>query len=112
MSARETDRGPVSAYSENVAGLDDLVAVLAPLVAEHIEARDELLGVDQAAELMHTTSRWLRDQARAGRVPHRRHGKAYVFSRGDLLAWSEARSRGPRRGREGSGPSLRSVGGP
>lgn len=99
----------MSVQPQAPAALDDLVAVLAPLVAEHLEARDELLDVDQAAELLHTSPRWLRDQARVGRVPHRRHGKAYVFSRRDLLAWSEARSRGPRHRSEGSTPSLRAV---
>lgn len=96
-------------HPEVLSSLEELVAVLAPMVAEQLQPADELLDVDQAAALMHASPRWMRDQARANRIPHRRHGKAYIFSRRDLMAWSEARSQGPRHRVEGSTPSLRSV---
>lgn len=47
---------------------------------------ERLHTVDEAADLLRVGSRWLADQARAGKVPHRRLGRFIRFSDADLSA--------------------------
>ena len=50
-------------------------------------AQREVLNVDEAAELLGVSPWTIREQARLGRLPGRKIGKEWRFSREALLNW-------------------------
>lgn len=58
---------------------------------------DHLLDAKQAGELLNLPPTWLMAEARRDRVPHIRFGRYVRFDRAQLLAWADARHRGPVR---------------
>lgn len=61
---------------------------------------DRLLTADEAAELLGVQVSWLRQQTRAGNVPHVRLGRYVRYDRDDLAAWVESL-------KHGGGPAWR-----
>lgn len=111
MSARgpaEPGRPPVSAPERLTSNGDALdVERLAAAVAERLAAAsppDALLDAAGAAALLGVPTGWVRQEARAERLPHVRLGRYVRFERDALLAWRRERARGPRPRRAGSGP--------
>jgi excisionase family DNA binding protein len=51
------------------------------------QPEEDVLDLNQAAELLKVSDRTLWGLAREGRVPSRRVGKQYRFSRSQLLEW-------------------------
>ena len=98
MSAQPTSgarRGPedeLPKFSLDAAS----VAAVAKALAEMRPDERALLDADGAARLLNLPASFLLREARSDRVPHVRIGRYVRFDRGDLLAWAEARSRGPR----------------
>lgn len=90
--------------SSNAPELDAFAAAVAAHLAAAMPApapaRDPeaLLEARAAAELLAVPPSWLRAEARAGRVPHRRFGKYVRFDRVELLEWADRQARGPRTG--------------
>lgn len=62
-----------------------------------------LLNAEEAGELLNVPKTWVLAEARCNRIPHVRLGRYVRFDRADLLAWAQARRRGPvRRGEQRS----------
>jgi excisionase family DNA binding protein len=104
--ARPRASGDVGVQS-NAAPVD--VAAVARAVAAELAAApppDALLDAAGAARLLGVPESWVRQEARADRIPHVRLGKYVRFDREALLAWAAGRSRGPR---TGSGPVPRAA---
>jgi excisionase family DNA binding protein len=59
---------------------------------------NELLSLRRAARQLSIPTRWLRDEADAGRVPHLRAGSRYLF---DLTALTQALAERAAKTREG-----------
>lgn len=75
------------------------VAHLADLLADRLAERapaPQLVDARAAATQLGVPFSWLLAEARANRVPHVRLGKYVRFNPGELAAWAEARTRGPR----------------
>lgn len=51
---------------------------------------DEVLTVKEAAELLRMSTAWVYENAKAGRLPAFRAGRAIRFTRRTLLSWLEA----------------------
>ena len=73
------------------------LAELAALVAEAKAPR--LVDANAAAEMLGVPVSWVRQEARAGRLPHVPLGRYVRFEPAALEAWWRARGRGPQRGR-------------
>ena len=56
-----------------------------------------LLNADQAAELLNVSKWWVRQEARANRIPHVRLGRNVRFDGEALEEWWRARLQGPVR---------------
>jgi hypothetical protein len=77
-----------------------------------------LLGADDLGALLKHTPEWVRDQCRAGRLPHHRVGKRYLFTPedvADIFAATAIATRpedppAPRLPRRDRLPSYRRVG--
>jgi excisionase family DNA binding protein len=54
-----------------------------------------LLTAEQAAELLNVSKWWVRQEARANRIPHVRLGRNVRFDAEALEDWWRARLRGP-----------------
>lgn len=61
---------------------------------------DRLLTAEEAAEFLNVPPGWVREQTRAGHVPHVSLGRYRRYRESDLLAWLESLT-------EGGGPSWR-----
>jgi excisionase family DNA binding protein len=61
---------------------------------------DRLLEAKDVAELLGVPVGWVREQTRAGNVPHVTLGRYKRYDRGDVLAWVESL-------KDGRGPSYR-----
>ena len=48
---------------------------------------DRLVSADSIAELLGVPATWVRDHARAGTIPHYRHGRYVRFREDEVLAW-------------------------
>jgi hypothetical protein len=77
-----------------------LAAEVAPLIADALAKRVEPEFVD--AEGARTflglpSAKWVLEEARHDRIPHRRFGHYVRFSLGELRAWADARGKGPKR---------------
>ena len=66
--------------------------------ARAVSAGSPLVEAEQAAKLLGVPPRWLRDQARAMKVPHHKLGRYVRFDLDELIDWLEETKRGPRRG--------------
>ncbi|WP_149264238.1 helix-turn-helix domain-containing protein [Actinomadura sp. K4S16] len=68
-------------------------------------SEEALIPPEDVARLFNKSTRWLKDQARRGRIPHRRVGRSYAFAAEDIAAMREQFGRpvgsgaGSRRGR-------------
>ncbi|GAA3012487.1 MULTISPECIES: helix-turn-helix domain-containing protein [Actinokineospora] len=65
--------------------VDELVKAIRALVPKSPVQAEELLTAEQVGDLFRISPRTLRDLAATGRVPHRRIGKHYRFSRDDIV---------------------------
>lgn len=86
--------------------VDALAALVAAEVARHLAAApppEADLDAKGAAALLALPASWVEKAARENRIPHVRHGKYVRFQRAELVAWRDARIRGPR-ARTGNGP--------
>ena len=54
-----------------------------------------LLNAEQAGALLNIGPKWVLAEARAGRIPHIRLGRAVRFDEDALRAWCETRVEGP-----------------
>jgi excisionase family DNA binding protein len=54
-----------------------------------------LLTAEQAAQLLNVSKWWVRQEARANRIPHVRLGRSVRFDAQALEAWWTARLQGP-----------------
>ncbi|WP_410617139.1 helix-turn-helix domain-containing protein [Amycolatopsis sp. lyj-109] len=93
----ERDQGQVNAVA---AAIRELAAAVCAAVPEPPVDPDALLTAEQVGELLHLSSRTLKDQAAAGVLPHHRFGKHYRFTRGDvaeIVRLSAAPVKSPRR---------------
>jgi excisionase family DNA binding protein len=77
---------------------DELVLALADAVAERLERTAEpvppwrLLTLEEAAQRLTRSTRWLRERAKRGDLPHiRLDGGALCFDEGDLREFARAR---------------------
>ena len=61
---------------------------------------DRLLTASEAAELLNVPESWVREQTRAGNLPHLALGRYRRYRRDELLEWLEHCSRG-------GGPTFR-----
>jgi excisionase family DNA binding protein len=57
------------------------------MIRKHGQPEEDVLNLDEAAELLKVSGRTLGGLAKDGEVPSRRVGKQYRFSRSQLLAW-------------------------
>ncbi|MHB8308504.1 MAG: helix-turn-helix domain-containing protein [Candidatus Desulforudaceae bacterium] len=53
----------------------------------HAEALPAIMTADQAAEFLGCSAWSVREYSRQGRIPHRRIGRKYIFSKDALLRW-------------------------
>lgn len=49
----------------------------------------EIMNADQAARFLGLSAWTVREYSKQGRIPHRRVGRRYIFSRAALLRWLE-----------------------
>ncbi|WP_433242686.1 helix-turn-helix domain-containing protein [Actinomadura nitritigenes] len=49
-------------------------------------SEDALIPPEDVAPIIGKSARWLKEQARAGRIPHRRVGRSYMFASEDIEA--------------------------
>lgn len=69
-----------------------------------------LLTAAEAAALLSVPKSWVLAEARANRIPHVRIGRYVRFRRDSLIAWVDARERGPvRRDRRSTAASAPSA---
>jgi excisionase family DNA binding protein len=66
-----------------------------------------LIDAKAAGALLGVPQSWVRQEARADRIPHVRLGRYVRFDPKELEIWWRARARGPRRRRTGVNPADR-----
>jgi excisionase family DNA binding protein len=80
---------------------DDLAALAEAVVSAAATAAqpecEPLLDAKAAAALLSVPESWVRQEARAGRLPHVPLGRYVRFQRSELVRWWQARAQGPRR---------------
>ena len=69
-----------------------------------------LLDAEQAAELLNVSKWWVRQEARANRIPHVRLGRYVRFDAHALEEWWRARQQGPVRSSYHVGAPANNVG--
>jgi excisionase family DNA binding protein len=82
----------------------EAIEALAAAIVEAQKPDGALLDAEAAAKLLNVKASWVLGEARHDRIPWVPVGRYVRFNRDDLLAWSDARARGPRVPRTGNGP--------
>lgn len=70
---------------------------------------DEILDLEQAAELLHLNIRQVRDYASQGKIPHQRIGRHYRFSREVLIKHIQCPAEPTHYVRIDKGPSRKTA---